>query len=81
MSVVTVYVRDGCHLCEDALTVLRRLRGAHGFTLEIVDIEGDDELHRRMLERIPVVAVDGDELSDFFVDEAAVVARVGSDNG
>jgi glutaredoxin len=78
---VTVFVRDGCHLCEEALAVLERLRAAHPFAIEQVDIEADDALHRRYLERIPVVAIGGEELSDFFVDEAAVLARVRSGRG
>ena len=46
-----------------------------------VDIESDDDLLTRYLERIPVVALDGEELYDFFVDEAdlhGALARVGS---
>jgi hypothetical protein len=40
------------------------------------DITTDDDLHRRYLERIPVVALDGDELFDHFVDEAALEASL-----
>ena len=36
----------------------------------------DDELHRRYLERIPVIALDGAELYDFFVDERDLRARL-----
>jgi hypothetical protein len=75
---VTVHVRDGCHLCDDALTVVRRVRADVPFALDVVDIEADDDLHRRLLERIPVTSVDGQWLSDFFVDEAALRARVRS---
>ncbi len=78
MSTVTVHVRDGCHLCEDALAVVERVRADVAFALEVVDIECDDDLHRRLLERIPVTSVDGEWLSDFFVDEAALRARVRS---
>jgi hypothetical protein len=41
-----------------------------------VDITGDDDLHRRYLERIPVVALGDEELFDFFVDEAALEAKL-----
>ena len=78
MSTVTVHVRDGCHLCEDALAVVRSVQAEVPFALEVVDIERDDDLHRRMLERIPVTCVDGRWLSDFFVDERALRARVRS---
>ncbi len=46
------------------------------FTLEEVDIEADDEFHRSYLERIPVVALDGHELFEHFVDEAALEASL-----
>ena len=62
---VTLYGRDGCHLCDDARAVLERV----GEPFDEVDIETDDALHRRLLERIPVVAVDGHERFDHFVDE------------
>jgi hypothetical protein len=41
-----------------------------------VDISSDDELLRRYLERIPVVALGDEELFDFFVDEAALEAKL-----
>lgn len=74
--VLTVHVRDGCHLCEEALAVLRPLAHDHGADLVVVDIEADDDLHRRYLERIPVIALDGEELYDFFVDEQDLRARL-----
>ena len=75
MSRLVLYGRPGCHLCDDARTVLERI----GATFEEVDIEGDDALHRAYLERIPVVALDGEELYDFFVDEQDLRRRLGSD--
>ena len=76
MSTVTLYTRAGCCLCDDAREALARVRASVPFTLHVVDIEADDALHRRYLERIPVVAVDGEELFDFDVDEAALTARL-----
>jgi len=67
-----LYGRPGCHLCDDARTVLERV----GHPFEEVDIEADDELLARYLERIPVVALDGTELYDYFVDEADLRARL-----
>ncbi|MBI5103877.1 MAG: glutaredoxin family protein [Solirubrobacterales bacterium] len=74
---ITLYGRPGCHLCDDARAQLEALRAELGFALEEIDIEGDDDLHARYLERIPVVALDGEELFDFFVDEAALRNRLG----
>ena len=68
MTRITLYGRPGCHLCDDARTVLDRV----GEPYEEVDIESDDDLLRRYLERIPVVVVDGEERFDFFVGEEAL---------
>jgi glutaredoxin len=66
---VTLYSRPGCHLCDDARTALARVRERTPFALDERNIEDDDALHARYLERIPVIALDGRELFDFFVDE------------
>ena len=73
---LTLYSRPGCHLCDDARAALERVRARAPFTLNEVNIETDDSLHRRYLERIPVVALGEEELFDFFVDEAALEARL-----
>jgi glutaredoxin len=72
MKTVTLYGRAGCHLCDEARTILLRVRAGDPFRLEEIDIESDDALLKRYLERIPVIAVDGEELFDFFVDEEAL---------
>jgi glutaredoxin len=69
---VTLYGRPGCHLCDDARAALERVRATQPFELHEVDIERDDALFKRYLERIPVIALDGEELFDFFVDEEAL---------
>jgi glutaredoxin len=69
---LVLYGRAGCHLCDDARSVLQRV----GHPFEEVDIETDDALLSRYLERIPVVALDGDELYDFFVDETDLRGRL-----
>jgi glutaredoxin len=76
MRTVTLYGRPGCHLCDDARMLLERVRATHPFRLLEVDIETDDALLARYLERIPVVALDGEELFDLFVDEGALRRRL-----
>ena len=76
MRTVTLYGRPGCHLCDDARAALERVRATRPFTLEEVDIDADDDLFKRYLERIPVVALDGAELFDHFVDEQELAAKL-----
>jgi Glutaredoxin-like domain (DUF836) len=62
MSVrATLYAKPGCHLCEQALVELDRLRRRYPHELQVVDISADDELTRRYGERIPVLSIAGDE--------------------
>lgn len=78
MSEVTVYSRPGCHLCEEAMAELRALQGELGFGLREVDITSEDALHRAYFERIPVIALDGEELFDHFVQEEVLRERLES---
>jgi hypothetical protein len=75
---VTVYSKPDCHLCEEAMAVLRSLQDELAFTLRELDITADDALHRAYFERIPVVLVDGEELCEFHVSEARVRERLES---
>jgi hypothetical protein len=58
---LVLYSRAGCSLCDearDAIEVVladRRGRGLPAPMLIECDIESDEDLHRRYLERIPVV--------------------------
>ena len=77
MTDVVVYSRPDCHLCEEALEKLIALHGeGYRFALHEIDIESDELLLHRYLERIPVVEIGGVEASELILDEAAVRARL-----
>ncbi len=77
MTDVVVYSRPGCHLCEQAIAAIVALHGeGYRFALHEVDIESDELLLRRHLEKIPVVEVDGVVASELVLDEAALRARL-----
>ena len=77
MTDVVVYSRPGCHLCEEAFEKLVALHGeGFRFGLHEIDIESDDLLLRRYLERIPVVEIGGTVVSELVLDETAVRARL-----
>ena len=76
MPTITFYGKPGCHLCEDARAALDRLLAGRDVQLEVVDVSLDPKLHWAYGERVPVVAVDGEELFEFFVDEAALRERL-----
>ena len=76
MTRVTLYGKPGCHLCDEAREVIGSLRARRAFELEEVDVSLDPLLHRRYGERIPVVAVDGEELFEYEVDPAGLEKRL-----
>lgn len=61
MREVVIYTRPGCHLCAEAIAEAERLASGCSIALREVNIELDDELHRRYLEAIPVIEIDGAE--------------------
>jgi glutaredoxin len=77
MTLVTVYSRPECHLCAEAVEALVALhREGYRFELHEVDIESEELLLRRLLEKIPVVEIDGEVVSELILDQAAVRARL-----
>ncbi|MGD9644950.1 MAG: glutaredoxin family protein [Pirellulales bacterium] len=52
---VVVFTRVGCHLCDDALEILK----THGLLPETVDDDSDAALAAEFGNCVPVVAVDG----------------------
>src|SRR5262245_40063518 len=52
---VTLYTRQGCHLCDDAQALLVEC----GLQPQLVDIDADPTLRARYSECVPVVEIDG----------------------
>jgi glutaredoxin len=67
---VTLYGRPGCHLCDDARVAIAEV-GDGRISLSEINIESDERLLRAYLERIPVVEVDGREVSELVFDRDA----------
>jgi glutaredoxin len=73
---VVLYGRDGCCLCDEAREVLERVRARQPFALVERDIDADEALMRAYLERIPVIAIDGVDVFELFVDEVELERRL-----
>jgi hypothetical protein len=76
VSIVTLFAKPGCHLCEEALDVVRRVCQHRPVELREIDISLDPTLNREYGERIPVLALNGEELFEYFVDEGVLVERL-----
>jgi Glutaredoxin-like domain (DUF836) len=78
---IVVYSSPGCHLCEQAISDLRRLQselGPGAVQIEERDIGAEEALHRAYLERIPVIELDGEELCEYAIDEQVLRERLES---
>jgi glutaredoxin len=76
MALLTLYGKPGCHLCDDARAVVERVRARRSFDLREVDVSLDPVLYREYGERIPVLALDGEELFEFHVEETVLMERL-----
>ena len=59
MTLITIYGRTGCHLCEDALKLLQSMQDELKFEIEEILIDGNEELEKLYGEKIPVTHIDG----------------------
>ncbi|MCL2543841.1 MAG: glutaredoxin family protein [Nocardioidaceae bacterium] len=73
---ITLYSRPGCHLCDDARTVIERVCADLGTSYDEVSIDGDDELTERFGEEIPVTFVDGRQHDFWRVSEERLRAAL-----
>ncbi|MFP4080073.1 MAG: glutaredoxin family protein [Ectothiorhodospira sp.] len=69
---VTLYHREGCHLCETVLEGLGALQERLDFSIQAVDIDTDPALRERFGLKIPVVAVGEEILCCHRLDVAAL---------
>jgi glutaredoxin len=71
---VTLYTKADCGLCEEAASMLKRLQKQTRFEIEYVYIEADARANERYGSRIPVIAVDGEEVAAAPLEEKQLAA-------
>jgi len=76
MTVVTLYGKPGCCLCDEARAEIDAVRAERDFELREVDVSVDPALNRDYGERIPVVEVDGEEAFELRVTAAELLRAV-----
>jgi glutaredoxin len=73
---ITLIGKPGCHLCDDARTVVARVAEELGVGWTELDITKDEQLAERYWEQIPVTLVDGRRHDFWRVDEARLRAAL-----
>ncbi len=68
VSVVTIYSRPGCHLCDEMKALVNRVTGG---TMQIdeVDISSDPSLEAQYGLEIPVLLIDGKKVAKYRIAE------------
>ena len=65
---LTVFVRQGCHLCTDMLQSLEHLKSELDFRYRVQDVDEDAALSACYGDRVPVLVADANELCWYFLD-------------
>ncbi len=73
---VTVYTRDGCHLCEEAIAVVSSVCAELGEDFVEIDIEETVGLPVHYDDEVPVTLVDGRQHDFWRVDPARLKAAL-----
>ena len=68
MVTVTVYSRHGCHLCENAEKTINSLAQDLEFSVEILYIDGNEELEKLYGNEVPVIHINGEHHDFYRVD-------------
>jgi thiol-disulfide isomerase/thioredoxin len=71
VTVLTLYSRPGCHLCDEMKTVVQRVVRANKapIAVEEVDISSSRDLEARYGLEIPVLLVDGRKVAKYRVTD------------
>lgn len=73
---VTLYTREGCHLCDEAKSVMTPVLGQFGAKLTEVDVDDDPVLRERYTNDVPVIFVGREFFAKHRVDAAALRGKL-----
>lgn len=73
---VVVLVRDGCHLCVEALGTIEQVCARAGVSWRSIDVDGDEGLRAAYTDHVPVTFVAGVEHARWFVAQDALTEAV-----
>lgn len=75
-TLVTMYSRRNCHLCEVAKEVVESARNEAEFEFEVVFIDGDAGLEKEYGEEVPVTLINGKRHDYFRVDRTRFIEAI-----
>jgi len=76
MTLVELYSKHDCHLCDVAKDVLTRIQQQHPFDLKITLIQEGDAQYDKFKERIPVVYIENTFAFQYRIPEKEFVKKL-----
>lgn len=82
-TTITVYTRDDCHLCEDAIETIQGVVDSTNLDIDVtlIDIDTTNELREGYGERVPYVLVNDRPQFKYHVDENELRRRLSDIDG
>jgi glutaredoxin len=77
-STVKLYMRQRCHLCEEAKGLLEDLQKNWDFEIVEVDIDLEDRLVEKYGIIIPVIEIDGEEVQAGIIHKNSIIEALTS---
>jgi glutaredoxin len=74
---VTLITRAGCHLCDDARSVVAGVCLPRGIPVDELDVDADPQLRAEYGDLVPVILVNGREHAHFRVEPGRLVRALG----
>ena len=78
-TILSLYYRVGCHLCEQMAASLYALQDELNYQVEWIDIDLDEQLKQRYNVDIPVVAYRDEVICYHFFDEISLRQAIASE--
>ncbi|MCK4865243.1 MAG: glutaredoxin family protein [Gammaproteobacteria bacterium] len=72
VSQLTLYSREGCHLCEDMQNLLPAYLDEAGLSFDIVYIDNNSNLEQQYGTLVPVLKAGEKEICHYFLDVKAL---------
>ncbi len=73
---MTFLTRQGCHLCDDARVVLKKVASQRGVGINEVDIDTDDNLTKLYGLRVPVILDRHDQVvAEGVIDDVRLLTK------
>ncbi|MBM4760808.1 glutaredoxin family protein [Bacillus sp. B15-48] len=67
--IAKLYMRQRCHLCEDAKRILKEIQQTFDFSIVEVDIDKDERLIELYGISIPVIELEGEEIQSGIINK------------